>query len=533
MRKSIVQWLLACSIIAGVLSSCANGGPGNTGRVFTSMILSHGSPVLHVSNVSLTLATASHHSVSLTPQQSATLQAAASDSTPLPPAATTGVPAGTYVSASVSLTANGTTLHHTSSILLTVGQGPPAEVLVFLVTHQVRTATVPTVATIAAGTHAVNFVTHIAEGSVQHIPNIPLVNQFGNTVSDSFFQGHITILATFLTDCTDTCLLTASGLWDVAQQLDAMGLGSRVQIVEVTINPAEDTPPVLLNYARVFGIPWTLLTGSPAAVDAFWQTLGYSTSCAGASTPVLVCPEPWGDSQAHVNLYSHKVEQYNLSHGLYIGVADPTGTIFTTYANPPYVKGAIESQFYNALSSGGKQIYETELANSTWKPSAITNDVLSLMATENIAHPQAEAAPIGVRKGDTPPPFTLASTAGGSYTSSSHAHVPRVINFFATWCVSCRDELPLLASTVGHGSFTKDQLVLIDEKESAATLTAYFRELHISAPVLLDTAGNVYGKYGFEGLPVSLFVSSSNVIEAIVIGQLTKPTLTKVLHELH
>ncbi len=533
MRKSIVQWLLAGSIAACALSSCASSAPAATGSVFSSMILSHGSPSLKVSNVSLSLSTAAHHSVSLTQFPVQTLAAAAMNTTPPPPVTTAGVPSGTYVSATVSLTANGTKLHHTSPILLTISSGLPSEVVVFLVTHQVKAQFVPYVATIAAGTHAVNFVTHIAQGSVQHIPSIPLVNQYGQAISSSFFQGHITILATFLTDCTDTCLLTASGLWDVAKQLDAMGLGTKVRIVEVTVNPAEDTPPVLLNYAKAFGIPWTLLTGSTSAVNSFWHTLGYSTSCAGATVPVLVCPEPWGDSQTHINLYSHQVEAYNLSHGLYIGVADPTGTIFTTYANPPYVKGAIESQFYNALSSGGRQIYQTELANSTWKPSAITNDVLSLMATENIAQPQSAAAPLGVRKGDTPPSFTLSTTTGSTYSSSQHAHVPRVINFFATWCVSCRDELPLLVSTVGHGAFSKDELVLIDERETSSTVTGYLHSLHLNASVLLDSNGNVYGKYGFEGLPVSLFISRSNVIEAIVIGQLTKPTLTKVLNELH
>ncbi|MGC8460232.1 MAG: SCO family protein [Candidatus Dormibacteria bacterium] len=533
MRKNIVYWLLAGSLCAGILSSCSSTGPKAAGQVFSSMILSHGSPTLHVTDAKLSLSTAGHTSVALAPFPALNLLPATLNTTPPPPVATTGVPSGTYVSASVSLNANGTTIHYTSPILLTIGSGPAAEILVYLVTHQVRTATVPVVATIAAGTHAVNFVTHIAQGSVQKIPGIPLVNQYGKTISSSFFQGHITILATFLTDCTDVCLLTASGLWDVAKQLDAMGLGRRVQIVEVTVNPAEDTPPVLLNYARAFGIPWTLLTGSTTSVNAFWHSLGFSTSCAGSTTPVLVCPEPWGDSQKHVNPYSHQIEPYNLSHGLYVGIADPTGTIFTTYANPPYVKGAIESQFYNALSKGGRQIYQTELTNSTWRPSAITNDVLSLMATEDIAAPQATAAPIGVRKGDVPPAFTLSSTAGGSYISSHDAHSPRVINFFATWCVSCRDELPLLVSTVGHGEFATDKLVLIDERESSTTVTAYLKELHLKTPVLLDTNGNVYGKYGFEGLPVSLFVSSTNVINAIVIGQLTKPTLTKVLHELH
>ena len=82
------------------------------------------------------------------------------------------------------------------------------------------------------------------------------------------------MLAPFLTLCQEECPLTTGIFQELQTSVKAAGLTGKVAFVEVTVDPGRDTPARLRAYEERFGVNWTLLTGSAAAISAFWRPLG-------------------------------------------------------------------------------------------------------------------------------------------------------------------------------------------------------------------------------------------------------------------
>jgi protein SCO1 len=101
------------------------------------------------------------------------------------------------------------------------------------------------------------------------LPDIKLVDQYGQRVSLASLKGKPVLFDFFYTSCPGPCLVLTARMRSIAQQLgDA--LGSQVSFVSVTVDPEHDTPPQLLAYAKEQGANrkgWLFVTGSPAAID--------------------------------------------------------------------------------------------------------------------------------------------------------------------------------------------------------------------------------------------------------------------------
>jgi protein SCO1/2 len=108
-------------------------------------------------------------------------------------------------------------------------------------------------------------------------PAFELVNQEGDTVRKGDLAGHVWIASFIFTNCTDICPVISARLAQVRNALAADGLlGVDVRLVSISVDPARDTPAVLLDYSKRFGgspaAEWAFLTGSPPeAVRALIQ----------------------------------------------------------------------------------------------------------------------------------------------------------------------------------------------------------------------------------------------------------------------
>jgi|WetSurMetagenome_2_1015567.scaffolds.fasta_scaffold174048_2 thiol-disulfide isomerase/thioredoxin len=84
-----------------------------------------------------------------------------------------------------------------------------------------------------------------------------------------------------------------------------------------------------------------------------------------------------------------------------------------------------------------------------------------------------------------------------------------VLDFYATWCVPCRKELPLLIEIVEKHAADSVLLVLINVGESPDTVRTWVSLNKWQRPLLLDRFKAVSGKYGVKTLP-SLFIIDRN-----------------------
>ncbi len=103
----------------------------------------------------------------------------------------------------------------------------------------------------------------------------PLQDQTGHTFTLASLKGKLVVIANFLTTCHDICPLTSANMRSIAAAVKAAGASDKVAVVEITVDPARDTPARLAAYQALYGgSTWTLATGSPATLDALWNFLG-------------------------------------------------------------------------------------------------------------------------------------------------------------------------------------------------------------------------------------------------------------------
>ncbi len=121
------------------------------------------------------------------------------------------------------------------------------------------------------------------------------------------------------------------------------------------------------------------------------------------------------------------------------------------------------------------------------------------------------------------PAVQLSSLDGSSNSLASYRGRPVIVNFWATWCEPCKEEMPLLqTSTSSH----PDLVVLgIDNVEAPSKVRPFVDQLGVRFPILLDEDGSVLEHYQVLGLPTSFFVDRSGTLRSIYRGALTEDVL--------
>jgi thiol-disulfide isomerase/thioredoxin len=114
--------------------------------------------------------------------------------------------------------------------------------------------------------------------------------------------------------------------------------------------------------------------------------------------------------------------------------------------------------------------------------------------------------------------FALRSLAGDNVRLSEHLGEVVVINFWATWCGPCRQEMPLLDEI--YNKYLRAGLVLfsvnIDEQRDPAVEMA--RTLKVSYPVLFDERKDVSRAYQVGTMPVTVLIDRAGVVRYVSEG---------------
>ena len=107
------------------------------------------------------------------------------------------------------------------------------------------------------------------------------------------------------------------------------------------------------------------------------------------------------------------------------------------------------------------------------------------------------------------------------------AHAPVVLTFFASWCTSCRTELPVVASVAHEQTVSHSAVVFlgIDDNDAASAGLAFARHNGITFPVGDDFYTKVGADFRLEGLPDTVFINAKGDVVATVRGPVTKPVL--------
>ena len=120
--------------------------------------------------------------------------------------------------------------------------------------------------------------------------------------------------------------------------------------------------------------------------------------------------------------------------------------------------------------------------------------------------------------GEPAPDFTLVDLNGSSWTLSDLAGQVVFVNFWATWCPPCREEMPSMQQL--YNVMPKDKFVMLAvlNKDDPLLADKFAETLGISMPILNDRDNIAGKKYGLTGLPETYIVDKQGVLREKFIG---------------
>ena len=133
--------------------------------------------------------------------------------------------------------------------------------------------------------------------------------------------------------------------------------------------------------------------------------------------------------------------------------------------------------------------------------------------------------------GRAAPTFRLVSLAGTTIDLAGLRGQPVVVNFWASWCIPCREEAPLLRSATERYAAQNVAFLGIVYQDSAASAQAFVDRYAVPYPSLLDPDGRTALDYGVYGVPETFFIATDGTIRAKQIGQLDVASLERGIAE--
>ena len=115
-------------------------------------------------------------------------------------------------------------------------------------------------------------------------------------------------------------------------------------------------------------------------------------------------------------------------------------------------------------------------------------------------------------------PFTLALFDGGRFTLAEHAGEVVLLNFWASWCVPCREEAALLEATWRAYRDQGVRFIGVNIQDSEEAARAFLREFGITYANGPDPGGRIAIDYGVYGIPETFFIGRDGRILAKHVG---------------
>ncbi|QQE78462.1 redoxin domain-containing protein [Alicyclobacillus sp. SO9] len=307
-------------------------------------------------------------------------------------------------------------------------------------------------------------------------PNFHLTNQFGQPGSLSEFRHKVVVLSFIDSKGTTVCPLTAVVMQNVRYDLGSAA--SEVAFVGVNANPVASSVKDVHTWSQQHHVlhMWNYFTGSASQLKSVYQKYF---------------------------IESKVIHGTDIQHTPAVYVIGPDGH---------------EKWLYLNSTKASTSVIGTE-----------TRDLLKQVVPLIPGHPSVNIPPtrklaylpgkVGPKESKSRPFHLLAILPGGKNGSISvgGGGGPKLLEFFATWCPDCEEEIPALLKSEkwskNHKNFPS--VVGVDlrlSEPSTKHVVNYVKKFKLSFPVALDNQDKVAEKYGVNGIPTQVLVSSSGHI---------------------
>jgi thiol-disulfide isomerase/thioredoxin len=117
--------------------------------------------------------------------------------------------------------------------------------------------------------------------------------------------------------------------------------------------------------------------------------------------------------------------------------------------------------------------------------------------------------------GSPAPALVLPARDGGQVDLASLKGEVVMINFWATWCGPCRQEMPLLAQLHTKYEPLGFTLLGVNVEPDSAAAVSWLKGVPVGFPILFDRDSAVAGRFGVEGMPSTVFVDRNGQVRYV------------------
>jgi peroxiredoxin len=146
--------------------------------------------------------------------------------------------------------------------------------------------------------------------------------------------------------------------------------------------------------------------------------------------------------------------------------------------------------------------------------------------------PEAGLGPVNDQKpikGQPAPDFVLRAADGSLVKLSDLRGKVVWVNFWASWCIPCKTELPFIQKIYDEKRADGLEVLAVNWQDDLATASGFFTSHNLSVLLLLDRSGSVYDQYKLQGLPDSFFIDREGNLETLQFGSLTEAKMRERL----
>lgn len=107
-----------------------------------------------------------------------------------------------------------------------------------------------------------------------------------------------------------------------------------------------------------------------------------------------------------------------------------------------------------------------------------------------------------------------------------------LLNFWATWCKPCKEEMPAIQASYDKLRDQGFTVLAINELEDTELVAEHVRTYNHTFPVLMDHDNRIANRYGVVGLPASFLVDREGIVRERIVGSLlTEQRITEMVRQ--
>lgn len=163
------------------------------------------------------------------------------------------------------------------------------------------------------------------------------------------------------------------------------------------------------------------------------------------------------------------------------------------------------------------------------RPVHVTRESVAIQSAEAETPPPTPTEETGIELGDLAPDFRLPGLALKEITLSEHRGHRVLLNFFTSWCVPCRKEMPGVQSQYEKHDKHDWMVIGISIQEPTGDVVAFRDELGLTFPLALDTRGRVAYEYAVQGTPTNITIDREGRIIDRRLGYMSEAEIEAML----